>query len=91
MRFAHSRVVFAALDNLIDNHYIQCMRKNTMTYMEAVYHLTKNGDTLLEALELFEYELDNGSEFLSDKTIEAYNLVNQTNAKISEALARNIG
>lgn len=31
MRSEHSRLAFAALDNLIDNHYIQCMREIDMT------------------------------------------------------------
>lgn len=35
MRSAHSRVAFAALDNLIDRHYIMSMRQT----MEKVYIL----------------------------------------------------
>ena len=31
MRSAHSRHAFAALDNLIDRHYIMSMRENIMT------------------------------------------------------------
>lgn len=52
-----------------------------MTFNEAVAHLTKQGDTLLEALELIADELDEARaldmepEFLSPKTIAAYRLV----------------
>lgn len=36
MRQLHSRFAFAALDNLIDRHYIQCMRDIVLTKLTAV-------------------------------------------------------
>ena len=46
MRQAHSRVAFAALDNLIANHYIQSMREKTMTNELAQYIAKRNAETL---------------------------------------------
>ena len=55
MRQAHSRVAFAALDNLIANHYIQSMKTgDTMTFDEAVTimkQFSPSGNNLLDGLE----------------------------------------
>jgi len=55
MRFLHGRAAFAALDNLIDQHYIMSMRKrDPMTFQEAVEimkQFSPSGNNLLDGLE----------------------------------------
>lgn len=82
MRSAHSRVAFAALDNLIADHYIHSMttEKSSMTFQDAVDHLTRSGESLLEALHIVQSELDTAAEEgdeprLSQKDILAYRMV----------------
>lgn len=45
MRSEHSRVAFAALDNVIERHYMECMRKmtektanNQIAYVVSLYN-----------------------------------------------------
>ena len=77
MRSEYSRVAFAALDNLIADHYIQCMReKHVMSFSEAVLFLTEDGTTLLQALDDIQYILDNGGiEILSEAELNAFRVI----------------
>lgn len=87
MRQAHSRVAFAALDNLIANHYIQYMREKTMTFKEATKIVEDYAEgagrprMLLDGLEAIRDELsycendEDADMFVTPQQVMAYRLV----------------
>jgi hypothetical protein len=77
MRSEHSRLAFAALDNVMSRHYMECMRQEIpMTFQQAIAVLTETGATLLEALEDCENILENeGEEGLTQEELTAFRVV----------------
>lgn len=88
MRQAHSRVAFAALDNLIANHYIQSMKTgDTMTFEEATKIVEDYAEgagrprMLLDGLEAIRDELsycendEDADMFVTPQQVMAYRLV----------------
>lgn len=79
MRSAHSRVAFAALDNLIDRHYLQSMRKReSMTFDEAVAIMKTfsiNGRSLIDGCEVVKEKMRIDYDNLTDDDRLAFRIV----------------
>ncbi len=81
MRSAHIRLAFAALDNLIDRHYIQSMRKRDPMTLDEAVEIVKNytgcGNLLLDGLEQIKHEMqqEDADDWLSQREKAAYRLI----------------
>jgi hypothetical protein len=81
MRSAHSRLAFVALDNLIDQHYIQSMRKREPMTLDEAVEIVKNytgcGNLLLDGLEQIKHEMqqEDADDWLSQREIAAYRFI----------------